>query len=267
MRPNTPHCVYTHGHTICHGGHFYPTSCLQDTLFSLIHSFVAGNLVTNTEHEASRLLLRRMVQFYHLALVGDQITLGNSSSSHAPRIDTSEGVLDLFSICILTELSNVLNLVTYSTHGMAPNDRENCIQARHRSRDLLDWFFANYELVRPGTETPAVLDGKNEVYWPYVVRIVEGLTRYKKLASDNIQDTIKGCTTASVKKEIEACFRGVAEYHAATSFWGTEPVESLAWPTDDQYKFTVQKLTTPKPRQRKSTDSISTASKNSFLTR
>jgi hypothetical protein len=38
-------------------------------MFGLVHSFIAGNLVTNTDHVTSRLLLRRMAHFYHGALV------------------------------------------------------------------------------------------------------------------------------------------------------------------------------------------------------
>ena len=69
MRPNLPHAVYTPEHAICHGGHFYAISTIQDTMFGLVHSFIAGNLVTNTDHITSRLLLRRMAHFYHGALV------------------------------------------------------------------------------------------------------------------------------------------------------------------------------------------------------
>lgn len=172
--------------------------------------------------------------------------------AHVPSLDTSEGVLGLFSICALTELSNVLSLQTYSQRGMPPDDREHCVQARHRSRDLLYWLFANYEFVRPGVESFTTIDGQNEVYWPYVVRIVKGLLRYKELAADSIHDSVEGCTATAVKKQIDGCFRGVTAYHAATSFWGKEPIESLAWPTDDQHAFIVRAMATPKPCQRES---------------
>jgi hypothetical protein len=69
MRPNLPHAVYTPEHAICHGGHFYAISTIQDTMFGLVHSFITGNLVTNTDHVSSRLLLRRMAHFYHGAFV------------------------------------------------------------------------------------------------------------------------------------------------------------------------------------------------------
>lgn len=71
MRPNTPHIVFTLEHAICTGGHFYATSTLQDTLYGLEHHFFIGHLVTNTDHIASRLLLRRFAHFFHNRLIGN----------------------------------------------------------------------------------------------------------------------------------------------------------------------------------------------------
>lgn len=56
-------------------------------MFSLVHSFVAGSLVTNTQHEASRLLLRRMVQFFHLTLVTDHPGHPNETLGEWERIE------------------------------------------------------------------------------------------------------------------------------------------------------------------------------------
>jgi hypothetical protein len=69
MRPNQPHAVYTPEHAICHGGHFYAISTIQDTMAAFVHCFVSGNFVMNMEHSSSRLLLRRMAHFYHGAFV------------------------------------------------------------------------------------------------------------------------------------------------------------------------------------------------------
>lgn len=69
MRPNTPHAVFTPAHTVCHGGHFYSTPNLQQTLFGIVHAFIGGQLLTNTEHSKSRGLLRRMIQFFYDGLI------------------------------------------------------------------------------------------------------------------------------------------------------------------------------------------------------
>ena len=65
MRPNTPHAVYTVMHSLCHGGHFYSMSTIQDTLFGIIHAF--------TSHENTRTMIRRMVIFVHRALIDQEL--------------------------------------------------------------------------------------------------------------------------------------------------------------------------------------------------
>ncbi|KAF8224205.1 hypothetical protein L208DRAFT_1312881 [Tricholoma matsutake] len=50
MRPNTPHFVVTPESAICHGGHFYMMSTIQDMVFGLYHMFVASERVMNMEH-------------------------------------------------------------------------------------------------------------------------------------------------------------------------------------------------------------------------
>lgn len=47
------------------GGHFYSFVNLQDTVISIIHCFVSDNLVTNTEHPDTRVLLFRMMQYLY----------------------------------------------------------------------------------------------------------------------------------------------------------------------------------------------------------
>jgi hypothetical protein len=81
MRPNTPHAVFTPDHAICHGGHFYCTSTLLQTLFGIVHAFIGGLVLTNTEHLPSRKLLRRMAQFFY-----DGLVLGNVSSEWPSRL-------------------------------------------------------------------------------------------------------------------------------------------------------------------------------------
>jgi hypothetical protein len=69
MRPNTPHVVYTTKDTICHGGYFYVTAAMQDTMFGIVHGFIAGCVLTNTDKPGSFLILRRIAMFYHDVLV------------------------------------------------------------------------------------------------------------------------------------------------------------------------------------------------------
>lgn len=73
MRPNTPHAVFTPSHAICHGGHFYSCSNMQDTMFGLVHTFISPDLLTNTQHTACWGLLRRIAIFYHDVLVKKRV--------------------------------------------------------------------------------------------------------------------------------------------------------------------------------------------------
>jgi hypothetical protein len=75
MRPNTLHAAFTPEPSICHGGHFYCTSTMQDTLRGMVHSFVDHIKITNTNHPPASALLRRMATFYFTGLV--QIGKGN----------------------------------------------------------------------------------------------------------------------------------------------------------------------------------------------
>jgi len=63
MKPNTPHAIFTAEHTIALGGHFYSFTNLQDTVSAIIHCFAINNIVTNTEHPETRMLLFRMMQY------------------------------------------------------------------------------------------------------------------------------------------------------------------------------------------------------------
>ena len=69
MKPNTPHAVFTPEHSVAFGGHFYATSNIQDSFFSIVHSFIGNYLVTNVEHGRARSLLLRMMQCFYRCLV------------------------------------------------------------------------------------------------------------------------------------------------------------------------------------------------------
>jgi hypothetical protein len=73
MKANTPHFVYGITPAICHGGHYYATSLMQETLQGLIHAFVLDQFLTNTQHFATRPVLRRILLFYHLGLIEGSI--------------------------------------------------------------------------------------------------------------------------------------------------------------------------------------------------
>lgn len=79
MRPNTPHVVFTPEYSICHGGHFYATTTMQDTMFGIIHTFISPIDLTNTDHRNHGIFLRRIAAFYHESLVEQPLEDGGKS--------------------------------------------------------------------------------------------------------------------------------------------------------------------------------------------
>ncbi|KDR74684.1 hypothetical protein GALMADRAFT_70212, partial [Galerina marginata CBS 339.88] len=67
--PNTPHAVYTADHSICLGGHIYPTSTLTRTLIGHVHAFILTSFITNTDLILRRDLHHRIMVFIHHTLV------------------------------------------------------------------------------------------------------------------------------------------------------------------------------------------------------
>jgi hypothetical protein len=74
MRPGVPHFVYGLEDAITHGGHFYSTSVMQDTLQSLVHTFILNEFISNTFHHPSRQLLRRIIVFWGCGIMENCVT-------------------------------------------------------------------------------------------------------------------------------------------------------------------------------------------------
>jgi hypothetical protein len=182
MRPNTVHAAFTPVPTICHGGHFYSSSTMQDSLAGIIHSFVDHIKITNTNHPSVASLLRYIARFYHSGLIelGVDAFSGEHrlcllecyklnvqpapESFHIPRVETVDGALDLFSLCFLVIFGNVLDFRTYSTpdghpldnknphdvNGIAVDERYNMCNARGVCIELLNWWSSKYRLRHNG---------------------------------------------------------------------------------------------------------------------
>jgi hypothetical protein len=75
------HAVWTMENSICYGGHFYAVPNLLDTVVGLIHAFIGDDVLTNTQHVASRFLLCKMVHYFHHAFVVQNVALGLAGES------------------------------------------------------------------------------------------------------------------------------------------------------------------------------------------
>ncbi|KAJ3500455.1 hypothetical protein NLJ89_g9788 [Agrocybe chaxingu] len=225
------HCVYTPEHTLCAGGHFYATSTMQDTMFGIVHSLVAERVITNTSHYFSRRLIRRMIDFYHLGLVQEQIDADVPAFQHLPRLDQRESVLDLLTTCALGILSNVLDLRTYlsalETEGQNAGkaalatytfydynavpffDRQCNVMARGEAYSILEWLDANYEF-DDGLGAPVdVLD----VMRSYLLVLCKAIVEYKSQAEKRGMEGAYNCTPELILRQIrgvnnaQSCFQ------------------------------------------------------------
>ncbi|KAF8803030.1 hypothetical protein BYT27DRAFT_7003283, partial [Phlegmacium glaucopus] len=113
MRPNTPHAVLTPNASICHGGFFFSTSNLRSTCYGHLMTFSLSTLLTNTGRTTeSQLLFCKMLGYYY-----EVYTQGRpleSAVPHVPDVSTFDGIHDLFSLCNLVEMANILHPETYN---------------------------------------------------------------------------------------------------------------------------------------------------------
>ena len=189
MRPNTPHFVVTPQSAICHGGHFYAMSTIRDTIFGMYHMFVASKNITNTEHtQDALLLLRRLIVHAHYIFVkhGSDLDLSIAPPTpHVPNVSTFEGAIDLFMLCIVMELGDLINPLAYKKKYRRDRDRDHdrlcTIHARGLARDLYNWWCGHYWF--RGTEADYGIDGE-VVFRELFVQQINALMTYKKLAEE-----------------------------------------------------------------------------------
>jgi hypothetical protein len=202
MRPNTPHYVVTPKAAICHGGHFYATSTIRDTVYGVFHMFALSKSITNTEHyEASRILLRRLIVYAHHVLVRGQYKPTSSTSwiePHVPNVTTLRGSLDLFLLCIVAELGELLDPIAYRKQYRdkreLEHDRLYTIHSRGLGRKLLEWWGDRFQFRKDDKS----LDDGRTIFQKLFTHQVKVLTAYKKIAELKHMETEElACTGAA----------------------------------------------------------------------
>ncbi|KAH6888288.1 hypothetical protein BKA70DRAFT_1027610, partial [Coprinopsis sp. MPI-PUGE-AT-0042] len=114
MAPNTMHAVWTMENSICYGGHFYSVATLLPTVVGVIHAFIGEASLTNTDHFPSRLLLRRMVHFFHFAFIcKGGVLAASADKEHLPDFEDAGMFAGTFALLCFMELQNVLDFRSY----------------------------------------------------------------------------------------------------------------------------------------------------------
>ncbi|KAJ3493289.1 hypothetical protein NLJ89_g11055 [Agrocybe chaxingu] len=237
MRPNVAHAVFTPEHSICHGGHFYSTMTIQDTAASLIHSFTVGNYITNTSHHPSRLLLRKMMEFYYRGVVLEDVDVTERYAEHLPDPNSVEGFVDLLTVCNLNILGNVLDFRTYSTpnessdrpateaqrlllltsdvNNIPPEERAHMRYARGMALEVLRWARSQFE-----TRFNLAVVDLPSIYLEHQCR---GIVQYKRMVEKGNYEGAPNCTliglTAQVKNVLALARNVFALDYDASKLW------------------------------------------------
>ena len=200
MRPNTPHYVVTPKAAICHGGHFYATSTIRETVFCVFHMFSLSRSITNTEHSLdSHFLLQRLITYFHHVLVRGQFDHQSSGlpSPHIPDIRTLEGTLDLFSLCIIGELGDLLDPSAYAKRYRDRRALEqkqlSTIYTRGLARELRAWWNGLFMFRE---KDGIAIDGAI-VFNMMFTHQVKTLAAYKKLAERRKMETEESACTGA----------------------------------------------------------------------
>jgi hypothetical protein len=131
---------------------------------------------------------------------------------------------NLFSLCNIVEMANILHPESYHT-GLRAAHRLEMIRGRVLSRAIISWVISNYEIEHLSTET---------FYWRYLAYQARAICYAKKFGDSREAYSYTGVPLAGeVQALIEHSFQGIQSFWEQwESFAGLEP-DTFAWPKDD----------------------------------
>jgi hypothetical protein len=173
--------------------------------------FALSKAITNTEHSRdSRLLLRRLLVHAHHVLVRGKFSPQSSvlPTPHIPDIRTFEGTLDLFLLCVVAELGELLNPAAYRKQHRDDRQFEEerlcTIYARGLGRELLTWWRGHLTFIRKGSAD--FIDGRI-MFKQVFAHQVQALAAYKRLAeARNMEAEEPDCTGAAFEAMVMKYF-------------------------------------------------------------
>ncbi|KAF8183454.1 hypothetical protein BJ912DRAFT_928211 [Pholiota molesta] len=264
MCPGTMHAAYTSENAICHGGHFYATATMKDTLCGLIQSFVASNYMTNTYHSGSHLLLRRIITFYFEGLEQNKWDMDDPVREHLPKlmpldaasddpdVNSMEHAENLFSACCLAIFSNVLDPKTYchpqvdvgckpneqqqeemeryDRNTMSVEERNACATVRGLAYKLLDWFSFHYRFVPLASEAPSENGSDTrQIFESMLAQQAYAIYLAKQKADEEGLDSFPGCSLISLERQLRGMFSPTSKADALLEehFMDSTPLKLL----------------------------------------
>ena len=252
MKPFTNHAVLTVNSAVCHGGHFLSASNIRQTCLGFLATFTMSTLLTNTDHTSETLTLfhsllecwsteimncpNRMFSVPDLPGSSQRISnVDDNWPAHVPNIRTFEGIYDLFSLLNLVEISEVVHYQTYAPLSLPHEQRLILIDARAKSRQLVEWILARRQLDSSDITLP-------QFYWKYLTYQVRAICAAKTFAES--QDTFS-YDQKHIAKRVEALV--YAHFDGIQPFWdewglldGTT-ITSFAWSPPGQCTVGVRR--------------------------
>lgn len=233
IRPNMSYAVYNLTKTICHSGYFLASSTMGDTLGGLIHTLMTDVSISNTSRKRSNHIFRRMIIFYHMALVRNMIELDGNlyftyiicfylcpsdpAHEHAPVLANMDSVMDVLAACVIGIFINILEPETYcfpisdcnisdadrelfkrdDFNAMCKMDRMACTYVRGLSWSILQWLDETLILWENNRKVD-FLELMNTV----LLSVCGTLCTYKMKCVDEGE----GCTPLSLKRQLNGLF-------------------------------------------------------------
>ncbi|KAH6893898.1 hypothetical protein BKA70DRAFT_1439841 [Coprinopsis sp. MPI-PUGE-AT-0042] len=239
MAPNTMHAVWTMENSICYGGHFYSVATLLPTVIGVIHAFIGEARLTNTDHFPSRLLLRRMVHFFHYSFVcRGGLTAESADKEHLPNFEDPGMFAGTFALLYLMELQNVLDFRSYippnddissvwhrisagsmafcDVNAIPHEERLECIYTRGLALELATWVFCHYDILPqtgPHANQP-LLDLWVDFYWPNLAHFMVAIDVYKARYPHGITKE-RGVSIDAFRQQVNYSIDGREELESA----------------------------------------------------
>ncbi|KDR72195.1 hypothetical protein GALMADRAFT_229041 [Galerina marginata CBS 339.88] len=231
LPPNKPHSVFTSDNSICHGGHFYLSTTMTDTLVGIFQNFFCNSISTNTDHVEWRDLIHRMTVFYHDIIVTGSPIRDSRTRAHAPRLTDLLSLLNVYSTCALSILANALSPETYQPpeddeeddgeagfesnkksrfemfdlNAMNGFTRGKCIHHRALAWEIIHNIDARYTFRNNVTDEH--LSAFDNIFVPFIshlVRAAIGLDN--EVAQLDPRPSIAKLTEGAFQKQARACF-------------------------------------------------------------
>lgn len=133
------------------GSSFVCVATLLLTIYGMLHSFVTHELVTNTEHTSSRLIMNRIMIFFERSFLSERYS-PLSARAHLPDLRTMDGVLKVLALANVIELGLIIYTKTYR-EGVDEVEQLQFVAARLSARRLIAWMDQRFTLVGTDTDT------------------------------------------------------------------------------------------------------------------